>query len=197
MNQTKYRTKNKQKRKNKSTGALKAAALIVTALIAAGIAVTVLRGGKGQRAEASTGGVGKPESPGIVYDSGAVVGGWEGTDAEELVASLNEKVEEGMINISMNTAPTFENGTAEGALMIVNEAVNRYPQIVEIVRADTKERIYRSGAIPVGSKIEQAKLAVDLDAGTYDCTALFYSVDPETGNPLGCAGAAIRITVLS
>ena len=38
---------------------------------------------------------------------------------KEIAEKLNEKVAEGMINISMNTAPYFENGTAEGNVMIV------------------------------------------------------------------------------
>ena len=110
--------------------------------------------------------------PGIVYDDSAVEGGWKEADTDKIVASLNEKVEEGMINISMNTSPTFSSGTAEGNLMIVNEGINRYPQVVEITRNDTSEMIYKSGAIPVGSKIEHAKLNVDLPAGTYECTAM-------------------------
>ena len=126
----------------------------------------------------------------------AVVGGWDEADTESIVASLNEKVEEGMINISMNTSPNFLNGTSEGNLMIVNESINRYPQVVEIIRNDTGEVIYKSGAIPVGSKIEAAKLSVDLDAGMYECTAMFYNVDPNTGNYLGCAGAIIHLTVV-
>jgi hypothetical protein len=72
-----------------------------------------------------------------------------------------------MINISMNTSPIFADGTSEGNLMIVNESVNNYPQIVEITRNDTGETVYKSGGIPVGSKIESAKLAVDLPAGQY------------------------------
>jgi len=80
--------------------------------------------------------------------------------------------------------------------MIVNETINRYPQVVEISRNDTGEVVYKSGGIPVGSKIENAKLNVDMDKGTYDCTALFYNVDPDTGDYLGCAGAIISITVL-
>ena len=138
----------------------------------------------------------KGETSGIVYDSNATVGGWEETDTEAIVNSLNEKVEQGMINISMNTTPVFSDGTSAGNLMIVNEGINNYPQVVSIVRNDTNEIIYQSGAIPVGSKIERTELDVDLDAGTYDCTALFYNVDPETGNFLGCAGAVITITVL-
>ena len=56
---------------------------------------------------------------GIVYDVNAVEGGWESLSQEEITAALNSKVEEGMINISMNTSPMFASGSAEGNLMIV------------------------------------------------------------------------------
>ena len=132
---------------------------------------------------------------GIVYDSSAVEGGWDNLSPEEIAERLNQKVEEGMINISMNTAPYFENGTAEGNLMLVNESINNYPQKVQIVRNDTGEQIYESGAIAVGSKIERAKLDVVLPAGTYECTAYFHNLDPETGDIIGTAGAIITITI--
>ena len=134
---------------------------------------------------------------GIVYDSEAVEGGWEQTDEEGIINTLNEQVQEGEINISMNTAPVFENGTAKGNLMIVNEGINRYPQVVEIRRNDTGELLYASNAIPVGSKIEKARLMGDLPAGSYECTAMFISVDPVSGKSLGSAGALITITVKS
>ena len=132
---------------------------------------------------------------GIVYDSSAVEGGWDNLSPEEIAEKLNEKVEEGMINISMNTAPYFENGTAEGNLMLVNESINNYPQMVQIVRNDTGEQIYESGAIAVGSKIERARLDVVLPAGTYECTAYFHNLDPESGAIIGTAGAIINITI--
>ena len=132
---------------------------------------------------------------GIVYDSSAIEGGWDNLSPEEIAEKLNEKVAEGMINISMNTAPYFENGTAEGNLMLVNESINLYPQKVQIVRNDTGEQIYESGAIAVGSKIERAKLDVVLPAGTYECTAYFHNLDPETGEIIGTAGAIINITI--
>ena len=132
---------------------------------------------------------------GIVYDSSAVEGGWDNLSPEEIAEKLNEKVAEGMINISMNTAPYFENGKAEGNVMIVNESINNYPQKVQIVRNDTGEQIYESGAIAVGSKIERAKLDVVLPAGTYECTAYFHNLDPETGDIIGTAGAIINITI--
>lgn len=132
---------------------------------------------------------------GIVYDSSAVEGGWDNLSPEEIEARLNEKVAEGMINISMNTAPYFEDGKAEGNVMIVNESINNYPQQVEFIRNDTGEQIYQSKAIPVGSKIERAALDVELPAGTYECTAMFHNLDPVSGEIIGTAGAIINITI--
>ena len=132
---------------------------------------------------------------GIVYDSAAVEGGWDQMTPEEIEAALNNKVAEGMINISANTAPIFEDGASEGNLMLVNESINNYPQKVQIIRNDTGEQIYESGAIAVGSKIERAKLDVVLPAGTYECTAYFHNLDPETGDIIGTAGAIIAITI--
>ena len=164
---------------------------VLGVLVILAVILLLLRscGGEGNKVTENT------ENPGIIYDPVATQGGWNEADLDQIVDGLNQKVEEGMINISMNTSPSFEDGSAEGNLMIVNESVNRYPQVVEITRNDTGDQIYKSGAIPVGSKIERAKLDVDLDAGTYECTALFYNVAPDTGSYLGCAGAIITITV--
>ena len=48
---------------------------------------------------------------GIIYDSSAVEGGWDNLSPEEIAEKLNEKVAEGMINISMNTAPLRSSST--------------------------------------------------------------------------------------
>ena len=183
-------TNTKSRKNGRDGGKIFFAVLAVLAVIA--VIILLLRGcGKTETPDDAG-----AKGPGIVYDSEAVVGGWDEADLDAIVQGLNEKVEEGMINISMNTSPCFEDGSSAGNLMIVNDGVNRYPQVVEIKRNDTQEVIYKSGAIPVGSKIESARLSTVLDAGTYDCTAMFYNVDPETGSYLGCAGAMIQITVL-
>ena len=132
---------------------------------------------------------------GIVYDDSAIEGGWDNLSPEEIAERLNQKVAEGMINISANTAPIFEDGSSEGNLMLVNESINNYPQKVQIVRNDTGEQIYESGAIAIGSKIERARLDVDLPAGTYECTAYFHNLDPDSGAIIGTAGAIITITI--
>ena len=177
---------NKKTKKDASPGKAIAIASAVAAVVIVVVILLLLRS------------CGAPvdDHGGIEFAPSATEGGWDEADTDEIIAGLNEKVEEGMINISMNTSPVFADGTSEGSLMIVNEEVNNYPQVVEISRDDTGELIYKSGAIPVGSKIEAAKLSVDLDPGTYKCTALFYNVDPDTGDYLGCAGAVVTVTVL-
>lgn len=178
---------------NKSTQKNNRTALIIIAVLLAIAVIILLFKSFGGTSVLNNS---KEAKTGLLYDSAAVEGGWDEAEMDEIVEGLNEKVEAGMINISMNTAPCFSDGTAEGNLMIVNESVNNYPQIVVITRNDTGDEIYRSGGIPVGSKIETAKLTVDLPAGTYECTAMFHNVDPNTGDSLGCAGAIITVTVL-
>lgn len=150
--------------------------------------------------------MGRTDSPGsnvdfsekvfdLIYDESSTAGGWEQKSEEEIQAELNSKVEEGMINMSMNTSPYFVNGESAGNLMIVNESINRYPQVVQIYRNDTGELIYTSNMIAVGSKIEADTLDVVLSSGVYKCTAMFHSVNPETGAVTGSAGMVIELTV--
>ena len=175
-------TKNKKK-----TKFIRIAAGIICLIIAA--TACFLLGLKGCSKEI------KDPDNGFVMDDNAVEGGWNKIDEDKVRENLNASVEEGYINISMNTTPFFENGEAEGNLMIVNETINKYPQKVVITRNDNDDVIYESKGIPVGSKIEKAKLLENLPAGTYECTAMFHNMNPETGESLGCAGAIIQITV--
>jgi hypothetical protein len=100
------------------------------------------------------------------------------------------------MNISMNVNPVFESGTAKGNLLIVNEKINHYAQVIQIYRDDTSELIYTSGAIPVGARLDTDNLDVDLEMGTYECTAHFNQID-DNGNLLGKACAKITIYILS
>ena len=167
---------------------------IIAAVIAAIVAIIILLLCLSQCDRGVVADDGRPTFD-LTQDANATDGGIDGKSQEELQEELNKIVEEGMINISMNLNPVFANGAADGNLLIVNEEINRHPQVVEIYRDDTDELIYRSGVIPVGSKIEKGKLNVDLPAGQYACTAYFNSVDENTGELLGKAGAAIEITV--
>lgn len=128
-------------------------------------------------------------------DSDAQEGGLTTRSDEEIQEELKRKLEESMMNISMNLSPVFYDGNSEGNLNIVNDKVNNFMQVIEIYRKDTEELIYKSGGIPVGSKIEQAKLDVKLPKGVYDCVAYFNAVNEETGEFIGKAGAELKITI--
>lgn len=137
-----------------------------------------------------------PSFPGINWDDNQGIGDLTGKSKEERVAALNDKVAEGMMNISMNTNPIFETGTSLGTLMITNSASNRYPQLIEIFTKDDNTLVY-SGAVDIGNKVEKSKLLVDLPKGEYGCVAHFSVFNPDTGEKLGTAGANIKITVLN
>ena len=114
---------------------------------------------------------------------------------EEILAELNRQVADGMINISMNMNPSFENSRSKGNLLIHNSETNKYPQIVEIILDETGETIYKSGLIKVGKRINEAKLGAELPAGEYACTAYFNAVNEESKEIVGKAAAKIVITI--
>lgn len=130
----------------------------------------------------------------LTVDSNAVQGQREERSNTEIVAELNRKVEEGMLTISINLRPVFENGSSQGHLRIINEKCNKYPQVVEIYRTDTDSLIYQSKVIPVGSRVDNDVLLVDLDAGEYPCVAYISSVNAD-GEVIGKAGAELLLVV--
>lgn len=183
-------TENKEKKSNGKTGIF----VVVIVVMAMIICFLLMRSCSVSDGETGGGGNSNPIFD-IIWDDNAEEGEREQRDPQEVQDELNRLVEEGMINISMNMTPVFENGESEGNLLIMNEKINRYPQVIEIYRRDTGELIYRSGLLAVGSRIDTAKLDVDLPAGTYPCIAYFNAVNPDTGALKGKAGAEIVITI--
>ena len=125
--------------------------------------------------------------------------------------ALNDKVADGMITISMNADPYFENKTAKGTFMFENyggnddQAGNTRPIVIElylksdIVKGDKSNPLYKSGKIPVGAKIESAALNGDiskLKKGNYPCVAYFYSVN-ENDEYVGTAGGECTLHILN
>lgn len=130
-------------------------------------------------------------------DPNAALGQLEGKSPEEIQAELDRIVEEGMFNISITSAVEFENGTSEGDIRIENTPGNRYLMKVEISRDDTGDVVYTSGMIEPNHHIQRARLDVNLPAGSYPCTAVFYAHDMETEELIGQAAAKLTITVLN
>jgi hypothetical protein len=130
----------------------------------------------------------------LTPDDNAEHGKITGKDKDAIVDALNKKVQEGMINISINSNPIFPDGKSKGTLMISNSETNNYPQQVEIYTDGDNKLIY-AGSVEVGGKIETSKLAVALPKGEYPCLAYFKAVDPKTSNLIGYAIAEIIVTV--
>lgn len=104
-------------------------------------------------------------------------------------------VSEGELSFSINATPVFADGTAPGNMRIENlkDAKNRFT--VAIVRNDTGEQVYQSGAVDPGRYIENAPLSIDLPAGTYPCTAVFSTYRLKDDTPIGKANVVITLTV--
>ncbi len=130
----------------------------------------------------------------------AELGQLENKSNEEIKAELNRVVEEGSMAISINVNPVFSSGDAEGSLRIENSPANKYAQEVVITLNETGEEIYRSGLILPNHHIQTDKLAVDLEAGEYEGTALFTAYEKDESDEwiaVGSASALIKISVLS
>lgn len=120
-----------------------------------------------------------------------------GKSKEEIQAELNKKVEEGMMNVSMNTNIVLKNGKSKANLKITNKENNRYMQFVEIYTKEDNKLIHKTGGIPVGKSLNEAKLDEELKKGTYECVAYFNGVDETTNSIVGKVGVNITINVLN
>ena len=122
-------------------------------------------------------------------------GNLEGMSERESRELMQNKVDESMLAISINTSPEFPDGTSKGTLRIENNASNRYNMTVAIVRDDTGEMIYQSAGIRPGQMIEEDELDMNLEKGDYPCTATFTAYETEKNTPMGEAAAKLTIRV--
>lgn len=131
------------------------------------------------------------------FDNLAKDGILEGRTPNEIQSLLNQVVEEGMFNISINPDPIFENGKAEGNIAIENIPANHYYTKVLITLNETGEVIFKSGGLKPGQYIEKIKLDKNLKKGDYPATAVFEITYPETLETIGSVAADITIHVLN
>ncbi|MDF2537141.1 MAG: hypothetical protein K0S76_162 [Herbinix sp.] len=114
----------------------------------------------------------------------------------EIVATLNQAVDENEAALAFSTSLTFADGQAEGKFIFANGKNNKYAQMLEIRTIDTDQLIYSCG-VKAGHKIESCKLLVDLPKGVYDCIMYLYTVDPATNDRIGTSKARMVVTILA
>lgn len=134
----------------------------------------------------------------LALDPNQKEGTLDGMSEEEIRRLLDDKVAQGQFVLNINTHPIFADGRSKGTLRIENSPQNRYLMVVKLYRKgqeDEEGKLYESGAIRPGSKIEEAALDVVLPRGTYPVSAYVEAYDPETKEFVGKAGAALSITI--
>lgn len=104
---------------------------------------------------------------GLARERDAQEGFLPGMTRDEIQKMMDEKVEEGSIQININSDLTFADGGSEGLVRIVNTKNNHYLLVVEFIRKDNGESVYRSGAMEPGHYLEKDRLDVDLPKGDY------------------------------
>ncbi len=135
---------------------------------------------------------------GLAMDPDQSEGTLDGLSEAEIQKLLDDKVAEGQFMLNINTRPVFADGKSKGTLRIENNPQNRYLMVVKLyLKEDGKdgEKIYESGAIRPGNKIEAAALDVELEKGTYPVIAYFEAYDMETKEFVGKAASTLSITI--
>lgn len=137
------------------------------------------------------------EKEGIPWDSNVT---YDEEQVKADIEALNQKVADGMITISMNADPIFDNGSAKGNVHIENDISNTRPQMIEIYLKDAEGQkdklVYRSGKIPVGGKIQTVALDTKLSKGNYPAWVGFNALSDDD-EIVGTAGADITLHILN
>lgn len=116
---------------------------------------------------------------------------------EELSAYLQKEVDKSQFSWGINTNISLVNGTSSANAEIINPQYNVFPIVCEITLDDSKELIYKSGAIMPNYYIQNIKFRKPLNKGNYKATATIYGYDPDTKQQLGKAQAEMNISVLN
>lgn len=97
--------------------------------------------------------------------------------------------------VTMNSTWNFQDGASSSENAYVeNSTANTNPVYFDLQLSDTEEVIYESPIIPVGSYLDDIKLDMDLNAGTYDCVLIYHLVDEEQ-NTLSTLRMAVTVVV--
>jgi hypothetical protein len=129
------------------------------------------------------------------FDPSAITGILPNMSEEEIQAELDRVVQEGMLNISISSGITFNDGKSKGMANIYNVEANKYIFKVGIVLDDSNETVYESKGIRPGQYIQYIELDKDLDAGEYPATAVFTAYTQEDHKVVGNAAAQVVLYV--
>lgn len=115
-------------------------------------------------------------------------------NVEEVLKQMEEDefVEPGYYTVTMNYDWHFASGNAVSSDAYVENMVeNTHAVYFDLFLASDEEKaIYKSPVIPVGSRLQDIALDTPLEAGTYDCVAVYHLVDDDQNTI-----STLRVTV--
>lgn len=114
---------------------------------------------------------------------------------EQVLAQMQQAVDESRFSFKINAQPVFEDGGSAGTLRIENPGHNVYPFVVEIYLTETQEKIYDSGAVMPDHHIDTARLLTALPRGTHEAVAYINAYDPDTNEYQGKSAVNLSIVI--
>lgn len=115
-------------------------------------------------------------------------------NVEEVIKQMEDEdfVEPGYYTVTMNYDWHFATGDAVSEdAYIENMTENTNAVYLDLFLASDEEKaIYKSPVIPVGSSLRDIALDQKLDAGTYDCVAVYHLIDDDQNTI-----STLRVTV--
>jgi heme/copper-type cytochrome/quinol oxidase subunit 2 len=97
---------------------------------------------------------------------------------QELYNEMLEKAEDGTMALEMKTEAVSSDGTVFDCY-IANAINNKYDMFVVIYLDETQEEVYRSGLIPLGSRIESFTTSRVVEPGTHVGTIVYNQVEDD------------------
>jgi hypothetical protein len=106
------------------------------------------------------------------------------SNAEQIQSDVKEKVAKGMFMTHMNTTWNFPNGKSPSSNAIMGNAPgNNYPFWFSLALSESKDIVFESGILAVGTQIKEIKLSKALEKGSYPAVVTIHMVD-ENGDEI-------------
>ena len=107
-------------------------------------------------------------------------------NVQEVIEQLSEQAEQepvapGYYTVTMTNEWHFADGKAvSDDAFVANDERNTNDVYLDVVLAENEDEvIYSSPVIPLGAELHDIALDTELDAGTYDCIAIYHLVDED------------------
>lgn len=159
------------------------AAVIVLLVIAVAAAVVAYVISAGKKADTTANQVG---GKGVVITK----------DSHYSTQQMQQDIAAGMIVVKMTGEWNFENGSAAGDGYVANSTHNKKPLKITVREAETGDVLLETDPIPVGSCVENFKLAKDLPKGDY-AAVVTHAVIGDDGSVENQVQTEITIHVLN